>query len=171
MPAAQPLVYVETSVVSYLAGRSSRDLVLAAQQRITAEWWQEAPARFTLVTSTVVLREAGAGDPTAAGARSALLAGLPVLELTPEAIALAADLLRAGLLPPKAGADATHVAVATLGGADYLATWNMRHLAGAVTRRRIERALRARGHEPPALCTPQDLAEPTDPTESGASDG
>lgn len=167
MPASKPLVYVETSVISYLAGRPSRDLVIAAHQRVTAEWWQDAPAHVTLVSSTVTLREAGAGDATAAAARSALLAGLPLLELTPDAITLAGELLRAGLLPPRANADATHVAVATLGAADYLATWNMRHLAGATVRRRIEGALRARGHEPPALCTPLELA---DPSQYGAFD-
>lgn len=111
--------------------------------------------------------EVAAGDPTAAAARLALLAGLRLLPVTSEARSLAGDLLRAGLLPPAAGADALHVAVAAVGRADYLATWNMRHLAGAVVRRRIERALRARGHEPPSLCTPLELSLPREP---GASD-
>ncbi len=39
----KPTVYVETSVVSYLMARPSRDLVIAANQAITREWWASAP--------------------------------------------------------------------------------------------------------------------------------
>jgi hypothetical protein len=34
-------VYIETSIVSYLAARSSSDIVVAAHQRLTQRWWQE----------------------------------------------------------------------------------------------------------------------------------
>ena len=54
--------YIETSVVSYLTARPSRDVVIAAYQQITCEWWRVAPDRFDLVVSALVLTEAGAGD-------------------------------------------------------------------------------------------------------------
>lgn len=161
-------MYVETTVLSYLTARPSRDLVVAAHQRVTAEWWQGAAARFALVASAVVVEEAERGDPDAAASRAALLGGLPLLPVTAESLVLAEGLLRDGHLPSKANADALHVAVAAVGRADYLATWNMRHLAGAVVRRRIERALRARGLEPPTICTPEELLPP--PLLSGAPD-
>ena len=47
----KPSVYVETSIVSYLKARPSRDLIVAAQQAMTREWWREAPDRFVLVAS------------------------------------------------------------------------------------------------------------------------
>lgn len=165
----RPVVYVETSVLSYLAARPSRDVVIAAHQRVTAEWWASAPDQFTLVVSAAVAREAAAGDPQVAAVRLAHLRGVPLLPITAEAEALAAALLRAGHLPPRATYDALHLAVAAAEGADYLATWNMRHLAGAVVRRRLERALRAEGVEPPTLCTPEELLPP--PTGAGTSDG
>ena len=65
----KPSVYVETSVVSYLTARRSRELVLAAQQKITRDWWRDAPQRFVLVASELVFTEAAAGDPDAARAR------------------------------------------------------------------------------------------------------
>lgn len=37
----RPTVYVETSIVSYLAAHPSRDLVTAARQQITHTWWRE----------------------------------------------------------------------------------------------------------------------------------
>lgn len=33
------LVYIETTVVSYLTARPSRDLIVAAHQQITHDWW------------------------------------------------------------------------------------------------------------------------------------
>ena len=34
----KPTAYIETSVVSYLTARPSRDVVVAAYQQITREW-------------------------------------------------------------------------------------------------------------------------------------
>ena len=162
-----PTVYLETTILSYLTARPSRDLVAAAHQRLTAEWWRVARPRFAVVASALVLQEAGAGDPEMARRRVALLAGVPLLAVGPEAVALAAEFVRAGLLPPKSSADALHVALAAVGRVDYLVTWNIRHLAGAVARRRIEGALRARGFEPPTLCTPEELLEAPGPEAAG----
>jgi hypothetical protein len=39
-------VYIETSVVSYLTSRPSRDLVIAAHQELTRQWWLERGAGF-----------------------------------------------------------------------------------------------------------------------------
>lgn len=56
---ARPSVYVETSIVSYLTARPSRDLIVAAQQAMTREWWRDASERFVLVASELVFTEAG----------------------------------------------------------------------------------------------------------------
>ena len=45
---------------------------------------------------------------------------------------------------------------------DYLLTWNLRHIAGAAARSRIERACRNTGYEPPVICTPNELMEEYD---------
>ena len=55
-------VYIETSIISYLAARSSSDIVVAAHQRLTQRWWQERRSLFSLFMSELVLTEAGAGD-------------------------------------------------------------------------------------------------------------
>jgi len=61
-----PTAYVETSVVSYLTARSSRDVVVAAYQEVAREWWRSTPNRFVLYVSALVMSEARTGDPEAA---------------------------------------------------------------------------------------------------------
>jgi predicted nucleic acid-binding protein len=105
-------VYIETSVISYLTARVSRDLVVAGHQRITQEWWSDRRADFEVFVSQVVLEEAGAGDQEAARQRLEVLAALPLLEISEEATALAKDLIRMGPLPERAEIDALHIAIA-----------------------------------------------------------
>jgi predicted nucleic acid-binding protein len=155
----KPRVYLETSVISYLTAHPSRDLIVAANQQMTHEWWQTRRAAFDVFVSELVVQEASGGDTIAAQQRLAALAGIPLLVLTPEAVTLADQLIREGPLPSKAGADAMHIAVATVNGMDYLLTWNCTHLANAAFRSRIERLCRKQGYEPPVICTPQELLE------------
>jgi hypothetical protein len=63
----KPRVYVETSVISYLTARPSRDLIMAAHQEVTREWWQNQRLGFELFYSEAVRDEAAMGDPQAAG--------------------------------------------------------------------------------------------------------
>jgi hypothetical protein len=57
-------VYIETSLVSYLVARRSRDLIVAARQQLTIDWWDKEREKYELVTSELVLQEAQAGDQT-----------------------------------------------------------------------------------------------------------
>lgn len=152
-----PSLYLETSILSYLAARPSRDVVTAARQQVARDWWVTRRGGFDLVISQAVLAEAAAGDPEEAGRRLGLVAGLPLLDLTSEAAALAQRLQALAAFPARAAADALHVALAAAHGMDYLLTWNLRHIANAERRPRIERACRAAGYRPPVICTPDEL--------------
>ena len=154
----KPRTYVESTIVSYLTARPTRDLVRAAEQEITQEWWDNRHT-FDLYISQLVLDEAAAGDADAAQRRLAALREVASLDTTDEAIALGRHLLAAGGLPPKAGADALHIAVAAVHGMDYLVSWNCTHIANARTRGKIEGLCRGAGYEPPMLCTPRELME------------
>jgi len=154
----RPLVYVETSVISYVAARASRDLVTAAHQVLTLAWWDGARRAFDLRASQLVIEEARRGDSEAAGKRLDTLRGIPLLPLTASAAGLAQRLLDLGALPRAASVDAAHVAVATVHGARFLVTWNCRHIANAARRSDIESICRAAGYEPPIICTPEELS-------------
>ena len=152
-----PSVYLETSVISYLSSRPSRDLVVAAHQQITADWWHGRRQKLDLFISQVVLNEARAGDPEAATRRLAYLHGIPVLGVTTEAGALAKSFLGAGILPAKAADDALHVAIATAHGMEFLLTWNCRHIANGEIVRRLRSEAAAAGYDLPTICTPEEL--------------
>ena len=155
----RPTAYIETSVVSYLTGRPSRDVVIAAYQEITREWWRGAPDRFDLVASALVVAEARAGDPDAARIRLEALEAVTLLDATPNAENLASALIEAGAVPRQAADDAAHIAIAVTNGVDFLVTWNFRHIANAAMRARIEQVCRQMGYEPPVICTPNELTE------------
>lgn len=152
-------MYVETSVVSYLTSRPSRDVVVAAHQQITQEWWDKRRNAFALVASQLVVQEAGAGDEEAARARLRILADIELLAVSADALALAAALLEPGPLPRKAGEDALHIAISVTNGVDYLLTWNCKHLANAEMRSSIDEICRSKGFEPSIICTPEELLE------------
>jgi hypothetical protein len=115
----KPTVYIETSIVSYLTARRA-DLLVAAHQQLTVVWWDEQRTRYELFTSQVVVAEARAGNPDAAQRRLAVLARLPLLDVTDAAIALATLLLTGQALPAQAAQDALHLAVACVHGMQYL---------------------------------------------------
>lgn len=144
----KPTVYLETSVISYLTAWLSRDIVMAANQQITQDWWDNYRVCYDLYISQSVLQEASAGDSQAAERRLQALATLQILETTPEAVRLARVLIDQTLLPTRAGVDALHIAIAAVSGIDYLLTWNCRHIANAVIRPRVEAVCREQGYEP-----------------------
>jgi len=155
----KPSVYLETRIIGYVASRPSRDLVTAANQQITHDWWEQRRQGYDLYVSDFVLVECTAGDPTAAQERLAVLSDIPELDVTQEVDILAEELLREVPLPATAALDASHIAVATVHAMDYLLTWNCAHIANAALRHRIERVCRSLGYETPRICTPQELME------------
>lgn len=58
-------VYLETSVISYLTARPSRNIVAAAWQQVTLDWWEKQRERFELVISELVRSEVSEGNPEA----------------------------------------------------------------------------------------------------------
>jgi predicted nucleic acid-binding protein len=149
---------LETSIVCYLTARPSHDLIRAAHQQVTRDWW-ELRSSFELYISQFVLEEAKAGNAEAAGRRLSALREASLLELTPEAGGLAREILGRGGMPAKAYVDAVHVALAAVHGLDYLLTWNCTHIANATMRSKIESVCRAAGFEPPVICTPVELVK------------
>ena len=155
----KPTVYLETSVIGYLASRPSRDLITAANQQLTHDWWENHRGRFDLYVSQAVLAECSAGDPKAAHERLDAIGDIPILDVTQDAERLADELFKQIPLPANAEVDALHIAIATVNGLKFLLTWNCAHIANAALQSQIEAICRNAGFEPSTICTPQELME------------
>lgn len=150
-------VYLETSVIGYLASRPGADIIFAANQLMTLEWWNDHRSRFELFASQAVVDECSAGDPMAAQERLVFLDGIPVLAINAATRNLAHELIGRVGLPVKAAVDAVHIATAALNKIDYLLTWNCKHIANPAFRRNIEGVLDDAGLPSPVICTPQEI--------------
>jgi len=153
----KPSVYLETTILSYLVARPSRDLIVAGHQQLTQEWWEKRRSHFTCYVSQAVLDEAGRGDPREVRKRQAIMNTLSLLEVDDEVSDLAEEFLRQRILPTKAAQDAVHIAVAAVNGLDFLLTWNCAHIANARIEGQISALCRKMGLQPPVICTPEQL--------------
>ncbi len=155
----KPLVYVETSVISYLVSRPSRDLVIAAHQAVTRQWWDRAAGRFDLLISPMVQDEMAQGDPQVVRLRLAATDHFRVLPVSNEVIARVHDLRSSLGLPEKSLADVYHIAYCVAYEVDFLVTWNCAHIANP----RVLRRLRDLSHDMafflPTIVTPDALME------------
>jgi len=153
-------VYIETSVVSYLTARPSRDLVVAAHQQITHEWWDNVLfKKYEPCISEEVVREASCGDFHAADLRLSAMVNLKVLPLSDETTRLAEAYSRVLNLSASAKADAVHLAASVLNSMDYLVSWNCRHIANGHVIKLIQAENQKRGLVTPVICTPEELLE------------
>lgn len=153
-----PSVYLETTIPSYLAGRPSRDLVTAAHQQITYEWWGQARSNFELFVSELVLEEIRAGDPTVSARRLELVKDLPVLSLREDVRELVGVYSSRLRLPDQASADVLHIAFAVAYELDYLVTWNCKHIANGQIIHRLIEVNREIGRPTPVIVTPEELS-------------
>ena len=150
-------VYVETTIVSYLTAWLSRDLIRAAHQQITQEWWQHRRLDFEIFVSEFVINEASLGDKVAAEKRLEALEGILLLDVNLEVEQLAKSLISNKALPAKSVTDALHISVAAVHGIDYLLSWNCKHIANAEMQKIIGKICQENGYNCPIICTPEEL--------------
>lgn len=152
-------VYLETTIISYLTGRSSRDVVVAGHQQTTREWWDNSREHHELFVSEVVLREIQEGDAEAAELRLRMVQGIPNLGLNADVASLAHTYQTELQLPPKAGNDVLHISLAVSYEMDYLLTWNCAHIANGRTIKRLTAINDRLNRRTPVIVTPEELME------------
>ena len=150
-------VYIESTIISYLVSRPSRDIIVVARQDLTRQWWDHFKPSYECVISQVVLDEIAAGNPEVAALRLARVEDLPILAVDPACVALASQYLGRGFVPESEVRDAFHIALAVIGKADYLLTWNCKHIANAHAVKQLRKFTESQGHEFPHICTPEEL--------------
>jgi hypothetical protein len=137
----KPKVYVETSVLSYLAARPSQDPVTAGRQVGTGRWWETERGKYSLIVSEAVEAECHSGDREAVRRRRVLLQEVSLFPVHERILQVARLLVVPGAIPERAGLDA----------------WNFRHIANVRIRREVERILASHGYTKTTICTPEEL--------------
>lgn len=152
-------VYLESSVISYYANNISSDLKVAAEQKITQDWWANIMPQFEIFISDYVLQEVALGRKREAEARIKIAQHLTVLPESPHIYELAAEYVKRLSLPKNGEIDAFHLAVAAVHKVDFLLSWNCKHIANALKYRKIREINQSLGFYVPVICTPRELME------------
>ena len=155
----KPSVYIETTIISYLTAKPSRDLVTAAHQQITTEWWTDVMPQVDCFVSPFVIDEASHGDATYAQKRLDLIVNFTVLEVNEQVEGLAQQYFAALQIPEKAKIDAFHLAVAAWHKMDYVLSWNCKHIASGRVQKTLQEINAQLGVHIPIVCTPEELME------------
>lgn len=150
---------METTIVSYLTARPTRDILMLSHQQLTQQWWDEQRGHYHLYISPLVIQEARMGDPDAAQRRLEVLGHLDALAPDAAIEGLGEQLRIALGIPERARLDAFHLAYAIYYEVDYLLTWNCAHLAGAHTLRRLTDFARREELWLPVICTPLEMVQ------------
>ena len=156
----KPTVYIETSIISFLTSRPTRDLSILWYQQMTREWWETCRGNFHLYISYPVYNEISMGDVSASTKRLEAVRGIELLRTTHEAEDLAQQLIESHSLPAKAAIDALHIALAACHGIDFLLTWNCKHIANPFTERLFEKIITQNGYRFPVITTPVNFVAP-----------
>ncbi|MGA2296347.1 MAG: type II toxin-antitoxin system VapC family toxin [FCB group bacterium] len=152
-------VYIETSVISYLTSKPSRDLIIAGHQKLTLDWWKKSKIKFDCYISQFVLDEIAKGDRIASSERLSITKNIPLLEYTEEIDKLAIQYVKLLNIPEKSRTDAFHLAIAVWFEIDYLLSWNCKHIANAVVNYKLREYNKTNSLFVPILCTPTELLE------------
>jgi len=152
-------VYLETTVVSYLTGRGTRDLIVAAHQEETRALWPRLTSDLEAYISALVYEEASRGNPEQAQKRLAAIEAFSVLDVDDDAQELASRLLSDKAVPEEFPEDAIHIAVAAVNGIDIVLTWNFAHINNPFKKMLIRQAVENAGYRCPEICSPDELME------------
>jgi hypothetical protein len=153
----RPTVYLDTTIPTYLTAPTSANVAMARMQRITRIWWARYRRNCCLLVSDRVFFEVRGGSEDEARKRVAALESVDTIYLTDRSEPLIQSVLADGLFPEKTRADAEHLAYAAMGCAQFLLTWNCRHLANRRIFRRLIQRCESHGVRYPQICTPETM--------------
>lgn len=150
-------VYLDSSVISYLTARPSRDLVVAAYQQLTREWWNNELQFYNCFISDIVIDEISRGDTTAAADRLTIVKDFSKIAFNEKVLEIAKQYNKDLGLPDKAQLDLFHLALAVGNGMDFILSWNFKHIANAFVREKLYTINKVLGLRTPMICTPEEL--------------
>ena len=155
----KPLVYIETSFISYLTSRPSSHITLLARQESARAVWDLRGEGFVPYISKIVLDEVSKGDPNRAQQRIDICEMATLIKHSAAAESLAQQLIDNNAVPQTEPEDAIHIAIATLAQMDFILSFNFSHMVGAQAKFALQTTIAKLGFRPPLLITAEDLLE------------
>ena len=156
----KPVVYLDSSFVSHWVGQDLDNPREAAWHKASVACWRRMVGKVSPVVSYHVWTEIARGkDRDKAKARETAIEALPAWAYTDAAIALAGRLLEAEAVRRKKEDDALHIALAAVGGADVLLSWNFKDIVNGGKLPLIQRVAEEAGCRCPLLVSPDKLPE------------
>ncbi len=149
-------IYIETSVVSYLVARPSKDIIIAAHQASTSDFWVQLDNHEVFI-SEIVIQEASRGDEQQIRRRMELLENFNVLKIDNNIREIAREILTQNVIPSKCPEDALHIAVAAANGMDIIVTWNFKHINNPFIRKKVRYIVEEKGWGCPEICSPEEF--------------
>jgi predicted nucleic acid-binding protein len=150
-------IYIETSVISVYTARLSNDLIKAARQRITQEWWEKVIPKYECVISPYVLQEIRLGDRSAATKRIEASNPFGLLTTNDFTEELSQEYFRKSGIPKKSLLDCYHLAIAATNGVDFIVSWNFKHIANPTIRKIFRNINDSHNLVSPEISTPEEM--------------
>lgn len=155
-----PVVYLDACFVSHWAGQNLDDPVQAERHEMSVAWWRRMEGKVQPVVSYLVWAEISKGKNAGdALRRGGMISGMESWPPRAEADALAGALLDSGAVKRKKDNDATHIALASVGGADVLLSWNFQDIVNERKLPLIQSLVERAGYRCPLLVSPKDQLE------------
>ncbi|CAK8724389.1 MAG: PIN domain-containing protein [Candidatus Electronema aureum] len=151
-------IYIETSVISYLAAEMSENIRISSHQLVTHAFWKTLPNYNVFISDTVVM-EASCGDAGKVQRRLWEIRDFSVLDTDAKTQELAKSLIREKAVPEKCPEDAVHIAVAAAHDIEFIVTWNFKHINNPFMMRKISSVVTNHGCSMPVICSPEEFME------------
>jgi hypothetical protein len=113
--------------------------------------------RFHLLSSVLVSGEVADAPEPVRNLFDSVLAEAELIPVDDDALGLQAAYLAAGIVTPKWADDALHVALATVGKADLIVSWNFRHIVHFEKAPRYNAVNRLHGWRDVAIHSPSEV--------------
>ena len=152
-------VYIESSVISYLTSKPSKNIVVAGHQQTTYDWWNKARKKLDCFISDFVIHEISLGDKDEARKRLDAVKDFTFLENNPDIEELGLIYFKLFNIPEKSKFDSLHLAITVWYKVDFLLSWNCKHIANANVNLKLREYNNKNDLFTPILCTPEELME------------
>ncbi len=140
-----------------MTAKPSRDIIVAAYQQITRDWWDSELTKHECFISDFVVDEISRGDIHASKKRMKVVKEFKKLGLNDTVFDLVIEYKKRLNIPERAELDLYHLALSVGNGMDYVLTWNFKHIANAYVRENLTEINTSLGLRTPTICTPEEL--------------